>query len=336
MASPLRVPRFRALSVAVLTMAMASSAGVARPVSGDLNEQVRLPDGRQLHFVCAGQGVPTVLLEGGFAATSGAWWKVQPTVAHATRVCAYDRAGAGRSDPGPFPRDATAIAKDLSDALHRAHISGPFVVVGHSSGGLYVRAFADLRRAEVAGMVLLDPSVEHQDRRFAEVFGPGAGSLDALRSRAARCEAGAHAHQIPSQDPALAACTPHPAASSSGPDEALIAAQKPQTWATQISELDSLWGATSDEVAAGRTSYGDMPLVVLTAERTYAEAPADVRPQVDALWRRLHAEIAAKSTRGRAEIVSGSSHLMMVDRPDAVAAAILDVVDEVRRGRASH
>jgi len=313
---------------------MTGSAGVAQPIPGELNEQVRLLDGRRLHLVCAGQGAPTVLLEGGFGATSRAWWKVQPAVAQTTRVCAYDRAGAGRSDPGPLPRDARAIAEDLSNALRRAGISGPFVVVGHSSGGLYVRAFSDLRRAEVAGMVLLDPSVEHQDRRFAEVFGPGAGSLEGLRSRTARCEAAARARQIPSSDPTLAVCTPHKAGSSSGPDEALLAAQRPETWATQISELDNLWGATSDEVAAGRKSYGDMPLVVLTAEKTYAGVPALVRPAADALWRRLHAEIAAKSTRGRTEIVSGSSHLIMIDRPDAVAAAIVEVVKEVRRERA--
>jgi pimeloyl-ACP methyl ester carboxylesterase len=307
-------------------------AAAAAPETKDL--MARLPDGRRLHLVCAGEGAPTVLLEGGFAATARAWWKVQPLVARSTRVCAYDRAGAGQSDPGPFPRDARAIADDLGQALRQARIAGPYVVVGHSAGGLYVRAFADLHPREVVGMVLLDPSVEHQDRRFAEVFGPGAGSLKVQRDRALRCEAAARAGGLPSSDPALAICTPRPPATPSPAADALwAAALRPETWATQVSELDSLWGSASDEVAAGRQSYGAMPLVVLTADGTYAKLPPSVRPSVDELWRRLHAEIAARSSRGRTQVVVNSSHMIMIDRPDAVAEAIAEVLEEARGGR---
>ena len=139
--------RRRCGAAASLTMAL-SIAGGCRPAVGALagaldrpGEIVQLADGRKLNFRCAGRGAPTVLLESGFGADSRAWSKVQPTVAETTRVCAYDRAGYGFSDPGPLPRDGAAIARDLDQALTQAEILGPFVVVGHSAGGLYARLY---------------------------------------------------------------------------------------------------------------------------------------------------------------------------------------------------
>jgi pimeloyl-ACP methyl ester carboxylesterase len=294
---------------------------------------VRLPDGRRLNFRCIGHGSPTVLFEGGFAATSLAWTKVQAEVAKSLRACAYDRAGYGFSDPGPPPRDGAATAKDLDEGLRAAHIDGPFVLVGHSAGGLYVRLFADRRPADVVGMVLADPSIEHQDQRFAAVFGPGAGSLASTRTRTEACLAAARNGTLPSTDPALAFCTPKK--SSSQPPAVAAArmaeAVRPATWRTQLSELDSFWGSTSAEVDQGRASYGDLPLVVLTADGTYAGSPKAARPAIDALWRQLHQEIAKRSARGVERLVSGSSHMMMFDRPDAITQAIFEVVAESRQ-----
>src|SRR5882757_10771777 len=83
-----------------------------------------LPDRRRMDFVCTGQGSPTVLLESGFGAGASAWGRVQPRIAAKTRVCAYDRAGFGFSDPGPMPRDGAAIARDLDFGLKAARIPG--------------------------------------------------------------------------------------------------------------------------------------------------------------------------------------------------------------------
>ena len=274
----------------------------------------RLPDGRHLHLVCEGSGAPVVLLESGFGATAGAWAKVQPELAKSVRVCAYDRAGYGQSDPGPEPRDGAAIAADLDHALKAEHIAGPFVVVGHSAGGLYARLFADRRKAQVVGMVLVDPTVEHQDRAFA-VFGPGAGSLLPIRLATERC-----------------------LALSRGWGGATTAAEEQRCFdehgkvlptslfLTEMSELDTLWTPTSDEVARDDASYGDMPIVVLTAGDTYKGAPAALRARVDELWRYLHRTVACRSTRGEERLVPGSGHLIMVDRPDAVIQAIDDVI----------
>ncbi|MDB5482039.1 MAG: hypothetical protein JWO83_3092, partial [Caulobacteraceae bacterium] len=255
------------------------------------------------------------------------WAKVQALVAPRRRVCSYDRAGYGFSDPGPLPRDGAAIARDLDEALRAARIGGPFIVVGHSAGGLYMRLFADRRPHDVVGMVLVDPSVEYQDSRFAMAFGPGAGSLAPLRARTERCLAAAEAGSLPSSDAALAPCAPAPRQGE--PAEAAAArlaeAKRPSLWKTELSELDTLWTLTSDEVTAGRRQYGDLPLIVLTAEGTSAGAPASARARVSTFWAGLHAEIAARSSRGSQRTVAGSSHLMTVDRPDAIAAAIEEV-----------
>ena len=316
------LPAVLALALAALTPAPAAADPSASP--GLL---ARLPDGRRLNFRCTGAGAPTVLLEGGYGADSLGWGKVRVALAKSYRVCSYDRAGAGYSDPGPLPRDGAAIARDLDRGLAAARIPGPYIVVGHSAGGLYVRLFSNRRPQDVVGMVLVDPSVEHQDRRFAAMFGEGAAGVGPLRARAAQCLAAAEAGSLPATEPPLDRCVP---AARPGQDPAAAAARRaeamrPSTWRARISELDTLWGATSDQLSAARQSYGDLPLVVLTADGTYAAAPEAARQPLANLWWGLHRELARRSTRGVSRVVKGSSHMMMTDRPDA----IIDAVDEV-------
>ena len=279
---------------------------------------VHLPDGRGLALRCTGRGSPTILLEGGWAASSLAWTRVQALLAKTSRVCSYDRAGMGLSDAGPLPRDGVAIARDLDNGLRAAHIGGPFVVVGHSAGGLYVRIFADRRPADVVGMVLVDPSVDHQDVRLAAVLGPGAGSTEALRARTAACLAAVTARSL-QRGPELARC------------DLTVPAM---TLAAEVAELDSLWSATSDEVVAGRESYGAMPLIVLTAGAKHAALPEPARRAADRVWAGLHAEIAERSTAGIRQTVAGAGHLIPRDDPDAVVDAVAKVVAAARHSGA--
>jgi pimeloyl-ACP methyl ester carboxylesterase len=272
----------------------------------------RLPDGRKLNFRCSGSGAPTVIFESGWDADSGEWGRVISLVAPARRACAYDRAGYGASDPGPDPRDAAAIVRDLHAGLRAARIPGPFILVGHSAGGLYVRLFAARYPREVVGLVLVDPSVEHQDARFSAVFGPGAGSVTPLQQRAARCLAAARNGHLPSMDPALSACTPA--------DGGQTAKSLATGWDARLSEIDNLFTASSDEVKREGKDLGDLPLVVLTA------GGLDARPAPGlALWAELHRQVAARSRRGSARLVDRSTHMIMLQRPDVVAGAIDDV-----------
>lgn len=116
--------------------------------------------GRRLNVICTGAGSPTVILEAGLVADSTAWRLVQPAISRTTRVCSYERAGLGFSDPAPAPRDAAAIVRDLHALLRGAGIAPPYVLVGWSSGGLYTRLYQYRYPEEVVGLVEVDPDSE--------------------------------------------------------------------------------------------------------------------------------------------------------------------------------
>lgn len=117
-------------------------------------------NGTQLNMYCMGSGPVTVVFDSGWEDWAPAWATVQPRVAKFTRACAYDRAGAGFSDPGLMPRTSVRIADELHSALHNARIPGPYILLGHAFGGDNVRAFADRYTQDVAGLVLLESDAD--------------------------------------------------------------------------------------------------------------------------------------------------------------------------------
>jgi pimeloyl-ACP methyl ester carboxylesterase len=120
--------------------------------------------GHELRMFISGQGGPAVVFEAGGSPANGgpleAWERVQPAVSKFATAVSYDRAGIGWSDPGPKPRDARKVARELHTALQNAHVPPPYILVGHSFGGPLSRVYADLYPGEVAGLVLIDPTTE--------------------------------------------------------------------------------------------------------------------------------------------------------------------------------
>lgn len=116
--------------------------------------------GHSLNLLIGGQGSPAVVFEGGFGAGIASWSTVQKEVAAFAKTVSYDRAGLGQSELGPKPRSAKQIATELHTALEKAGVKPPYVLVGHSFGGIYVRVFAEMYPKEVVALVLLDPSQE--------------------------------------------------------------------------------------------------------------------------------------------------------------------------------
>jgi pimeloyl-ACP methyl ester carboxylesterase len=135
--------------IATISAATASSAATATGRMIDVG-------GHRLYIECTGSGGPAVILQAGLGASSSSWAGIAPALAATTTVCTYDRAGHGRSDEAAGPQDGIALATDLHTLLERAGVAGPYVIVGHSSGGPYVRVFAAQYPDEIAGMVLLD------------------------------------------------------------------------------------------------------------------------------------------------------------------------------------
>jgi len=155
-----------------------ASAPSAEPVPGFASVDI---GGRSLRYRCAGEGTPTVLIEPGGSVsleTVFSWGKpigwsvIVPQISQLTRVCVYDRAGLGRSDPAPLPRTSLDVAKDLHELLERAHIAPPYVFAGQSFGGMNARMFASLYPQTIAGMVLVDSSHPDLYPEVAKVLPP--------------------------------------------------------------------------------------------------------------------------------------------------------------------
>ena len=126
----------------------------------------------KLYMECTGAGGPTVVMDAGLSATSRSWSLVAPQVAKFTRVCTYDRANLGRSERAPTPRTSQDIVGDLHRLLTNAGVPPPYVLVGHSLGGLNVRLYANEYRDEVVGLVLVDSAHEDEWERFGALLPP--------------------------------------------------------------------------------------------------------------------------------------------------------------------
>lgn len=129
--------------------------------------------GRRLRLDCAGGGDVTVVLDAGLCQSHETWGEVPAAVSRWARVCSYDRAGLGDSDPAPSPRSPDALVGDLHALLARARVPGPYVLVGHSFGGLTLRLYASRHPEQVAGLVLVDASHEDQYASLAALMSPG-------------------------------------------------------------------------------------------------------------------------------------------------------------------
>src|SRR5215208_3258208 len=155
------------LGLIVALLALAVAGAIYQAIATELAERAYPPPGEmvdvggyRLHINCVGPGSPTVVLDAGSGGFSAQWVRVQQEVSGSTRVCAYDRAGMGWSEMGPDPRDARQITSELHTLLGKAGIEGPYVLVGHSFGGMYMQTYAARYPDEVAGVALVDSSTD--------------------------------------------------------------------------------------------------------------------------------------------------------------------------------
>lgn len=272
--------------------------------------------GYKMHIDCMGQGTPTVILDSGLGDSYISWRKVQPQIAQFTRICSYDRAGQGYSDPSPNPRTSKNFAEELHALLHNAGISGPLILVGHSMGGFDVRLYSSLYRSEVGGMVLVDSSHPDQQKRFP----PALNDMDATWLR----EQEFFEFTMPLGIPRLLGFCGH--------DPEVRAAEcNFRSMRENVAELKSISESAAQTAATG--SLGDMPLAVLSSDptRPQPDLPEDlVKPTNDA-WQQMQRELAHLSTRGTQMVAKNSGHYIQLDRPEVVIDAVRRMVDQVRQ-----
>jgi pimeloyl-ACP methyl ester carboxylesterase len=297
-------------------------------------------DGFRLHLDCAGRGVPTVVLDAALAGSSVSWTYVQPAVAEFTRACAYDRAGFGRSDRGPLPRTAGRLAAELHALLLNSGQPSPFVLVGHSFGGLVARIFATRYPGVTAGLVLVDPA--HPE----DWVSPAPKEQARIARGVALCRQGLWACRL-GVAPVVSALIGAGAISAAravvnaftrgeigGDTDWLLAPlwklppdqrRRLRTYWTRAaffealgSQIASISTSAAETLAASAGGYGDLPLVTISLSN-----PDDHRVR--------HQEaLARRSTRGRHVVASNSGHWIPLDEPATVVAEIRKVVELVR------
>jgi pimeloyl-ACP methyl ester carboxylesterase len=305
--------------------------------------------GRRMNIVCVGTGSPTVILDAGLGGGAEAWARVQTRAARQTRVCAYDRAGMGFSDPAEPPRDAAAIASDLHALLHGANIAPPYVLVGHSSGGIFMRYYADRYPSEVVGLVLVDPDSEYGDEADRKIA-PATAELERRNDkRLEDCAVDVSEGKCPFfpslaayQKKLRAAGCPQIAWWSCAVAE-VVAKQRMRAsfWHDMAFETEAL-DQSYAEVRAAQRSYGNLPLIVLKdsedGDIDYGPGPFSIAQQRE-MWQigvKLDEDTARLSSVGAVFVVDGSTHMIPVDRPTAVISAIDEVVDQARSKCCSH
>ncbi|MGZ4664171.1 MAG: alpha/beta fold hydrolase [Frankiaceae bacterium] len=226
----------------------------AYPMSGQLVDV----GGHRLHLNCTGSGSPTVVLQpgGGDMASTMGW--IAPAVAQHTRVCVYDRAGRAWSEPAANPQDAIQVTTDLHTLLQSAHVAGPYVMAGHSFGGLYTLAYAARYPNDVAGMVLIDSTNPASSPNPGATSGGGTGSHGAIRRISTLVSISARLGLARLYAPFAYGDLPP---QSRGEVRAQIA--KASNFGSSIEEF--AMGGSFAEQGAALQNFGDKPLVVLTA-----------------------------------------------------------------------
>lgn len=291
---------------------------------------VKIAGNRHLNLRCDGDGTTTVILEAGANADSTTWFRVLPLLATRTRVCAYDRAGYGFSDEGPGPRTLEADVADLRALIHAAGLHSPVVLVGHSLGSNVARRYADLHPDEVAGLVLVDPPEQNKAAFLPAEWTAEETATGAHRDQFLdRCEQAAQADKLASPSPELQGCLRPPPPWMSERVAASVLAYKHRRayWRTLRSELAE--NVTIFSGAVSPEESHDMPVIVLAASDTYADAPEEVRGGMEAARKATHDAIAATSRQGRVQQVTHSSHEMQVDQPKAIADAVGTLLAEI-------
>ncbi|WP_254427249.1 alpha/beta hydrolase [Rhodanobacter sp. C01] len=315
---------------------------VSMAAAGDVVPPQRIPDsyaqpgtlvplarGRQLNLRCTGSGPRTVMLEAGSHTDSTTWFRLQPLLAASAKVCSYDRAGYGFSSAGPLPRDLDADVSDLHDLVHHAGLKTPLVLVGQSLGSNIARRYAQQYPADISGLVLIDPPAQ-DIAAFAPDWARDETAMNARRFDFIRqCEAGAEKHALASPPPELRSCVAggNPLASDKVNAATADYKSKPAFWRTLLSELQDNDVAFGQPVSPDE-KHGSLPLVVLTAANTYAEAPQAVRKSLEAARNLTQAKIVATSTRGERLSVDNTSHDIQLDQPQMVAEAVIKVLHQ--------
>ena len=298
----LKNPGFTA--VAVLTLACgigAYPAASAAPAQATASDRIEMIDigGRKLQLLSRGTGSPAVVIEAGMgepAVESGSWRKVIDEISKTNRVIVYDRAGLGKSDPAPkLPRTSLDVANDLNALLTTAGVAGPYLLVGHSYGGMHLRMFASQYPGKVLGMVLVDSAHPDQDEKWlAALPAPGPNEPESI-GKARKFLAG---RTTPDSNP---------------------------------EQIDPK--ASTAQVRAAR-GLGDKPVVILSHSSSFRldpSLPEELSLKLEKVAEQLQADLKGISSNSTMLQSAGEGHYLHVEDPDLVIQGVRHALDAAKK-----
>ena len=285
--------------------------------------------GHRLHITVQGEGGPTVVMEAGLAHISTVWTFVQPEVAKFARVVTYDRAGHAWSEHGPAPRTSRQICQELHALLANAHIEGPYVLVGHSFGGLNMYLYATMYPEEVAGLVLLDAlskDINKYTPREFRSFVLVNRLKHLLFARLTSLGVTRFYFQIRGVDAAQDFIVYLPREQR----HATIAEYLRKTFVAALQETASL--QASVEQARLAPPLRDIPLVVVAhgIPEMFGGLSASAVTRIEQCWQKMQVELAQLSPSGKYVVAEKSGHKIHVEQPELVVEAIRQVVEAAR------
>ncbi|MFO1350559.1 MAG: alpha/beta hydrolase [Gammaproteobacteria bacterium] len=307
------IDRGCAYALLLLALAIATGFGGGHALAADDDDAAPgtyywIGDHR-MHLVCQGSGTPSVILEAGLGGTSLDWVYILPGVAQFTRVCSYDRAGYGWSDASPSPRTSEVIAAELDELLETAHVRKPYLMVGHSFGGLITRLFAAQHPEKIIGIVLIDATHEAQDQRFAK------GQVNTqITPRPERNFVIANYYQVPD-------ALPEPARRI-----AQTLAIRPNAVATLYGELRSMH-LSLEKMQAWNPRIPDVPLLVMAHDARASATTATARRMAD-IWMEMQQDLVSRTHHGHFTVIENSGHHIQLDRPDKVLEGIRSIFQQ--------
>ena len=282
--------------------------------------------GFSLHIKSSGQGTPTVVMDAGGGASSITWGVVPSGIAKFTRVCIYDRAGFGWSDPNPKnPRTSQQSVAELHLLLTKAGIQPPYILVGHSLGGVNMRLYASQYPDDVVGLVLVDSS--HEDQMTSEI--QGRVTMAAWLYQILRIVSqvgvvrliGALDTVLPVLKKIKQDLQKYPLEVQSLFDTFKSFFYRPHYWATASSEFGNI--EKSFQSVQLVKSLGNLPVIVLS------RGSADSRMSRERLqeWNSLQLDLTKLSSNSKQIIAENSGHNIQLDRPELVIGAVQQLIE---------
>lgn len=325
-------------ALAILAILLGASGLAYQAVAQARDERQYAPPGQlvdvggyRLHLHCTGRGSPTVVLESGLAGPALQWALVQGELEKSMRVCSYDRAGLGWSDAGPAPRTSQQMVEELHTLLHNAGVEGPYLLVGHSLGGLNVRLFAHNHPGETAGLVLVASGNEHDTARMPpeyrkiEESNRQSNRLFITLTRFGLTRLAGNAGLISSYTNILARFPPELQAELTA-----LTFYRPQYWSTAYEEQLALDESKAQVAATG--SLGDLPLIVVSGSPDLSRLPPSFpAEQMRQVSRELQVELAALSSASAHIVCDTCDHYIPMTDPPIVVDAVRQALANVRR-----